>query len=165
MKNYLSLFALLMLIIPMSVHADPLKLKAQKAGEIAGAIADLDKGMDVEIKQGSEASKILHKAYEVDGKARIALAQDLTALKAAGDAFEKSRLELIKSIGGDNGIDQKDAKQMKEFNEGFQKLIDTDVTVEITKVHYEDFMLEHNPGLVVILSELQPIIVVDSPAK
>lgn len=167
LNKFLS-FVVLAFIVPVSVRAaDPIKMKIkpQEAIEIVNAINDLDKGIDIEIKQGSEISKIIHKAYEIDGLAREALAQDLTTLKPVAENFEKSRLQIIKGIGGDDGIDPKNKEQIKKFTEQFQVLIDNPIEVTITKVDYKDFLLEHNQGLIVILSELQPIIVQPDPVK
>lgn len=138
--------------------AEPIKLKVSDLLALQQGLAAFD-GQQKIVPQGDAPAKVALTPYELSGKVRWVIAQDLAALQPQAKAADEARNALLKQIGGDSGtIAATDALKVSKFTAAYNEVLAQVVTVELTKLALADLKLDANPLPPTVLANLSPII-------
>lgn len=100
--------------------------------------------------------------YELSGRTRMAIAENLSALKPTIDAFEIANGNLSKSFGKNGAdVDQKDQEAMAKYIAELTQILKRPVSVNLVKIPLADLNLDHNPVPPSVISALAPVIAKD----
>ena len=158
MKTQRLLVIALLLISASALGAEPIKLKVSDLLALQQGLAAFD-GQQKVVLQGDAPAKVVLTPYELSGKVRWVIAQDLAALQPQAKAVDEARNALLKQIGGEFGtIPSTDTARISKFTAAYNEVLNQSVTVELTKIALADLKLDANPLPPTVLSSLTPII-------
>ena len=152
------LFVTALLLSASALCAEPIKLKVSDLLALQQGLAAFD-GQQKVVPQGDAPAKVVLVPYELPGKTRWAIAQDLAAIAPALKAADEARNALLKQIGGEAGtISSSDTVRISKFTAAYNEVLNQVVTVELTKIPSADLKLDANPLPPTVLASLTPII-------
>jgi len=152
------LIVTVLLISASALCAEPIKLKVSDLLALQQGLAAFD-GQQKVVPQGDAPAKVVLVPYELSGKTRWIIAQNLAALQPQVKAADDARNALVKQIGGEAGtIAAVDSAKVSKFTAAYNEILAQPLTVELTKVKLEDLKLDANPLPPTLLSSLNPII-------
>lgn len=159
MKSRTILFAALVAFFVSSVSAESIKLKFQDLAELGGALKALD-GLEKPVQTSDQGTRIIRVPFDLKPAARLAIAKDLTAVRAAMEAFEQQRQVLLQRVSpGAIEKVQTDPSLLGKFSDLWTALIKEPIAVDVTFLTEEQLNLDANKEIVgSMLAGLSPII-------
>lgn len=159
---FAALFAACLLLASIA-SAEPIKIKFQDLAELGGSLRSLD-GVDREVKTSDQGVRILRTPFDLKPSARISIAKDLSAVRAALDAFEQQRQALLQRVSpGAIEKVQTDVALLGKFAQLWTDLVKEPVTIDVATLSEADLNLEANKEITgTILAGLAPVL---APAK
>ena len=152
------LIVTVLLISASALCAEPIKLKVSDLLALQQGLAAFD-GQQKVVPQGDAPAKVVLVPYELSGKTRWIIAQNLAALQPQVKAADEARNALLKQIGGESGtIPATDTARISKFTAAYNEVLNQSVTVELTKLALADLKLDANPLPPTVLSALAPVI-------
>ena len=138
--------------------AEPVSLSVAQALGISGALNALD-SHDQVIKDGS-VEKVVKVPYQLSGQVRLAIAQDLTKLKAVVADFQTARNGKIAELAPDGKTIPPGSDLEQKFGRELTEMLGVKQDLDLTKLSVKDLGLEsaNNPIPPSVLSELSPLL-------
>ena len=133
------LAATFLLLLSSPAFSESISLSVSEALNAQVALAALD-GYDKVVKDDRGQEKAVRVPYVLDGKVRMAIAQDLGALKAILAAFQVARIGKINEIGKGEAIKAGSAEE-NAAGKAISEMLEIKQNVEGTKFSKEDLGL------------------------
>jgi hypothetical protein len=150
----LSLVALSLLALATVAQAEPVKVHVRDLNVMLSGLSSLD---------GAEklvGEKLVRMPYEFAGPTRWAIAYNLTIVRNQVQVQNAAKADIVRAIAnGGSRIEPTDTESMARFSAEYQKLIDTEITVELMRIPLDELQLDKNAIPPTVLSALAPMIV------
>lgn len=111
--------------------------------------------VNLRTREGGEEVQLILVPYSFSGKARLALARWLTAVKAANDVLVQAHDSLVREFGSAEGVDP---LRVGEFRAEWDKALDESSEFSLPLVQIEDLKPEENKIPVSLLAVLSPVL-------